>query len=42
MNIQHPASPYFVMPKYRQLRELSKEDFIKFAKEYREYNSWKI
>jgi hypothetical protein len=31
-----------VMPTYRQLRELSKEDFIKFAKEYREYNSWKI
>tara|TARA_R110001606_G_scaffold141321_2_gene280468 strand:+ start:8446 stop:8565 length:120 start_codon:yes stop_codon:yes gene_type:complete len=39
MLILEPASPMFVMPTFRQLRELSKEDFKKFAKEYREYNS---
>ena len=30
MNIQHPESPYFVMPTFRELRELAKVDREKF------------
>ncbi|WP_262875364.1 hypothetical protein [Francisella marina] len=41
MNIQHPANPFFQMPTFRQLRSLSKQDFKKFADEYREFNGVK-
>lgn len=41
MNIKHPESPYFVMPTFRELRELAKVDrekFNDFRDIYREVN----